>query len=118
MATGRFLPFAFAALAPLAVGACGGHTGVSRAEGGCDRQIILSLAPGIVRTDKVIKDIARGANVRLDYLRSSSETLHIFRLTAEGRDPECREALARLQRDSRVRFAEPDRRLHHLDSDR
>ena len=40
--------------------------------GQCAEQIVLSLSPGIDRTDKVIKQLSRAADVRLEYLRSSS----------------------------------------------
>jgi hypothetical protein len=64
----------------------------------------------------VIKELSRGADVRLEYLRSSSPNLHVFRLTAPGKDPQCQGALARLRQDSRVRFAEPDARRTHFNA--
>lgn len=107
----RHLPsLALIALAPVAFSACAGRTNVAEAGGRCNEQIVLSLAPGFDRTDKVIKELSRGAQVRLDYLRSASPNLHVFRISSEGRDPECAAALARLRQDSRVRFAEPDAR--------
>lgn len=109
MVTGRLPLLLLAALAPLAIGACAGHTNVSDA-GGCNEQIVLSLAPGFGRTDKVIKELSRGAGVRLEYLRSASPNLHVYRMSSAGKDPECVNALARLRQDSRVRFAEPDER--------
>jgi hypothetical protein len=116
--TGRIPPLALAALLPLALGACGGHTNVSGIENRCSEQITLSLAPGYDRTDKVIKELSRGADARLQYLRSSSPNLHVYRLTSDAKDPECHEALARLRQDSRVRFAEPDERRTHFDAAR
>jgi hypothetical protein len=83
--TGRLPLLLTAAAAQLALGACAGHTNVSDTGGRCNEQITLSLAPGYDRTDKVIKELSRGAGVRLDYLRSAS-----------------------LRQDSRVRFAELD----------
>jgi hypothetical protein len=115
---GRIPPLALAAFLPLAVAACGGHTNVSQDGSRCSEQIILSLAPGYDRTGKVIKELSRGADVRLDYLRSSSPNLHVYRLTSDAKDPECREALARLRQDSRVRFVEPDERRTHFDAAR
>jgi hypothetical protein len=112
---GRFFPLALAAFAPLAVSACGGHTNISSADR-CSEQIVLSLAPGFGRTDKVINDLSSGAHVRLEYLRSASPTLHVFKLTAKGKDPECHDALARLRQDSHVRIAEPDARRSHFDA--
>lgn len=112
----RFLPFLLAGLVPFAVTACGGHTNVSRAEGGCSEQIMLSLAPGFGRTDKVIDDISRASKVHLEYLRSASPTLHVYELTSKGRDPQCQNALARLRQDSHVRIAELDARRSHYDA--
>lgn len=112
----RNFTFALAALLPFVMSACGGHANVSRAGGRCAEQIILSLAPGFGRTDKVMKDISRKADVRLDYLRSASPNLHVYMLTAEGKDPQCYNSLARLRQDSHVRFAEPDERRTHFDA--
>jgi hypothetical protein len=106
--TGRFPLLLLAALAPLALSACAGHPNVADAGSRCNEQITLSLAPGFDRTDKVIKELSRGAAVRLDYLRSTSQNLHVYRISADGKDPQCVNALARLRQDSRVRFAEPD----------
>jgi hypothetical protein len=107
---GRFLPLLLAALAPLSLGACASHTNVLDASSRCNEQITLSLAPGYERTDKVIKELSRGADVRLDYLRSASQNLHVYRISSDRKDPQCVNALARLRQDSRVRFAEPDLR--------
>jgi hypothetical protein len=112
----HFFPLLLAAVAPLAISACGGHTPVSRASGQCSEQIILSLAPGFHRTDKVMDDLTDDAKVRLEYLRSASPTLHVFKLTAKGKDPECHAALARLRQDSHVRIAELDARRSHYDA--
>jgi hypothetical protein len=87
--------------------ACAGHTNVSELDR-CNEQITLSLAPGFDRTDKVIKELSRGADVRLDYLRSASQNLHVYHISSDRKDPQCVNALARLRQDSRVRFAEPD----------
>jgi hypothetical protein len=113
--TGRFLSFTAAVLAAsAAVSACGGQSYLSRADGGCNEQIVLSLAPGFGRTEKVMDELSRAAGVRLEYLRSASPTLHVFMLSARGRDPQCHDALARLRQDSHVRFAELDsRRMPH-----
>jgi hypothetical protein len=113
---GRIPSLALAALLPLAVSACGGHTNVVSVADRCNEQIILSLAPGFDRTGKVIKELSRGADVQLEYLRSSSPNLHVYRLTSDAKDPECQNALARLRQDSRVRFVEPDERRQHYDA--
>jgi hypothetical protein len=104
---GRSPLLLLAALAPLALSACAGHPNVSEFDR-CNEQITLSLAPGFGRTDQVIKELSRGADVRLDYLRSASQNLHVYRVSSDGKDPGCVNALARLRQDSRVRFAEPD----------
>ncbi len=116
MLTRRFIQLTVATLVPLAISACGGHTNVSRAAGGCSEQILLSLAPGFDRTDKVVNELSRGAHVRLQYLRSASQTLHVFMLSAEGKDPECHDALARLRQDPHVRIAELDARRSHFNA--
>jgi hypothetical protein len=104
---GRSPLLLLAALAPLALSACAGHPNVSEFDR-CNEQITLSLAPGFGRTDQVIKELSRGADVRLDYLRSASQNLHVYRVSSDGKDPGRVNALARLRQDSRVRFAEPD----------
>jgi hypothetical protein len=106
--TARFPLLLIAGVAQLALGACAGHTNVSDTAERCNEQITLSLAPGYDRTDKVIKELSRGAGVRLDYLRSASQSLHVYRISSDRQDPQCVNALARLRQDSRVRFAEPD----------
>jgi hypothetical protein len=116
--TGRLRCLVLAALAPLAVTGCGGNADVSRASGQCSEQIVLSLAPGLLRTDKLIGDVSSDAKVRLEYLRSSSPTLFVYALSAKGKDPGCTNALARLRQDPRVRFAELDRRRTHFDAAR
>jgi hypothetical protein len=107
---------ALAVLASFAAAACGGNANVSRADDQCSEQIILSLAPGFGRSDKLIEELSRDADVRLEYLRSISPNLFVFALTARARDPGCTNALARLRGDSRVRFAELDQRRTHFDS--
>jgi hypothetical protein len=115
----RLIPsLALAALLPLALGGCGGHTNVVSVTDRCNEQIILSLAPGFDRTGKVIKELSHGADVRLEYLRSSSPNLHVYRLTSDAKDPACHDALARLRQDTRVRFVEPDERRTHFDAAR
>lgn len=106
---GRVLPLAACISTLLAVGGCGGHENVSEADR-CREQIVLSFAPGLVRTDSLIGSLSQDTRVRLEYLRSISPGLHVFMLSASGKDPQCSHALARLRQDSRVRFAEPDAR--------
>lgn len=96
-------------MAPLLLAACGGNSNIARAEQ-CREQITLSLAPGVFRTERVEDRLQEDAEVNLSYLRSSSPTLFVYELSARGKDPGCRSALTRLRQDSRVRFAEPDRR--------
>jgi hypothetical protein len=96
-------------MAPLLLAACGGNSNIARAEQ-CREQITLSLSPGVFRTDRVEDRLQDDADVNLTFLRSTSPTLHQYELSARGKDPGCRSALTRLRQDSRVRFAEPDRR--------
>jgi hypothetical protein len=103
-----FRPVVPALLATFCVAACGGHTPVLSADERCHEQITLSLAPGVLRTDRVMNKVSRNSDVDLDYLRSVSTNLHVFMLTADGRDPQCHDALTRLRQNSLVRFAEPD----------
>ncbi len=84
----------------------------------CVEQITLSLAPGFVRTGKLVGELSNGADVKLEYLRSASPNLFVFMLTAKGKDPGCSHALGRLRLDSRVRFAEVDRRRTQFDAAR
>jgi hypothetical protein len=96
-------------LAPLLLSACGGNSNIARAEQ-CREQITLSLAPGVFRTGRVENALQDDADVTLHFLRTAGPTLHVYELSARGKDPGCRSALTRLRQDSRVRFAEPDRR--------
>jgi hypothetical protein len=50
------------------------------------------------------------ADVKLEYVRSTSPTLFVYSLSAGGVDPGCRGALSRLRQDSQVRFVEPNSR--------
>lgn len=113
MVDSRAKLIALAASAPLALFACGGGAQVQPARESCDEQIILGLAAGLARTDELVSDIARVAAVDLVYLRSVSRTLHVFALSAPGQDADCREALGRLRRDSRVHSVEIDVRRTH-----
>jgi hypothetical protein len=109
----RFACFARAALvvgfAPLVLVSCGGNSNIAR-EQQCKEQIVLSLAPGVLRTDRVMDRLADDTEVELEYLRSASPTLFVYSLSSRAKDPGCQSALARLRQDSQVRFAEPDGR--------
>jgi hypothetical protein len=106
---GAFLVSLVSIVLPLSLAACGGRTKVARSEQ-CHEQIVLSLAPGVGHTERVIEGIEDEAEVRLEYLRTTSPTLFVYTLSARGRDPGCTLALARMRRDSHVRFAEPEQR--------
>ncbi len=69
---------------------------------------MLSLAPGMLRTGREIDRLEDDANVKLEYVRSTTPTLFVYSLSTRGADPGCRSALSRLRQDSHVRFAEPD----------
>lgn len=112
----RVLAVAALAPLPLVLGACGGHTPVLSEADRCNEQIVLSLAPGFTRTGKLMGDLADDTNVKLDYLRSASPNLHVFRLSSKEKDPDCHKALGRLQMDRHVRFAELDGRRTAFDS--
>lgn len=71
---------------------------------------MLSLSPGVVRTDREMDRLEDGANVKLEYVRSSTPTLFVYSLSARGVDPGCRSALSRLRQDSHIRFVEPESR--------
>jgi hypothetical protein len=96
-------------LAPLALVSCGGNKNVVRADQ-CREQVVLSLSPGVLRTDREMDRLEDGASVKLEYVRSSSPTLFVYSLSARGADPGCHGALSRLRQDSHVRFVEPDGR--------
>lgn len=75
---------------------------------------MLSLAPGVGRTNREMDRLEDDREVKLEYLRSSSPTVFVYSLSSRGKDPGCQNALARLRQDSHVRFAEPDgRRTAH-----
>lgn len=116
MLTHRLVVLTPAILAALLASACGGNTRTLSASERCHEQIILSLAPGLFRTERVMNEVSRESDVRLEYLRSASPNLHVFDLTSDGKDPRCQNALARLRQDSHVRFAEPDARRSHYDA--
>jgi hypothetical protein len=96
-------------ITPLALTSCGNRAKVPLAQQ-CREQIVLSLAPKVGHTERVIEGLEEDVKVRLEYLRSSTPTLFVYTLSARGRDPGCTLALGRLRQDSRVRFAEPDER--------
>ena len=96
-------------LAPFVLSACGSQPKIPLAER-CNEQIMLSLSPGVGRTDRVMEGLEEDARVHLEFLRSAGPTLHVYTLTAKGRDPGCVSALSRLRQESNVRFAEPERR--------
>ncbi len=103
------------AFTPLTFVSCGGNSNIARADQ-CRQQIVISLAPGVGRTDREMDRLADDTEVQLEYLRSTSPTLFVYSLSARGKDPGCQGALARLRQDSHVRFAEPDgrRNVHGL----
>jgi hypothetical protein len=87
--------------------ACGSNPKVARIDQ-CHEQITMSLSPGVGRTDRVIDGLQDDADVRLEYVRSTSPTLFVYSLSTPAKDPGCTRALSRLRQDSRVRFVEPD----------
>jgi hypothetical protein len=105
----RLACFLLVVAAPLVLASCGGRNNLAANER-CHEQIVVSLAPGVMRTDRVEDRLQDDAEVKLEYLRSTSPTLFVYSLSAKGRDPGCTHALSRLRQDSRVRFAEPDLR--------
>jgi hypothetical protein len=109
----RFACIARAALvvgfAPLGLVSCGGNSNIARADQ-CRQQIVLSLAPGVGRTGREMDRLEDDADVKLEYLRSTSPALFVYSLSSHGKDPGCQGALSRLRQDSHVRFAEPDSR--------
>jgi hypothetical protein len=72
--------------------------------------VILSLAPGVIRTDRVVERLEDDANVKLEYVRSTSPTLFVYTLSTRRADAGCRSAMSRLRQDSHVRFIELDGR--------
>lgn len=104
----RVACLALSCLGSVALASCGGNTYVAP-ENQCRQQVVLSLAPGVVRTDRVMDRLEDDASVRLEYVRSTSPTLFVYSLSTGGSDPGCRSALSRLRQDSHVRFVEPER---------
>jgi hypothetical protein len=105
----RLACFAFISLGTVALASCGGNKNIAR-EDQCREQVVLSLAPGVLRTGREVDRLEDGANVKLEYVRSSSPTLFVYSLSTRGVDPGCRKALSRLRQDSHVRFVELDGR--------
>jgi hypothetical protein len=105
----RLASFLLLVVASFVVASCGGQKNIAANEK-CHEQIVVSLSPGVMRTDRVEDGLQDDAKVKLEYLRSTSPTLFVYSLSAKGRDPGCKLALVRLRQDSRVRFAEPDLR--------
>lgn len=110
VSSNRFPGLAFMIiLAPLGLVSCGGHASVARSQQ-CREPIVLSLSPGVGHSPRVVDDVADDAGVKLEYMRSTTPNLFVYGLSARGADPGCAKALSRLREDSRVRFAEPERR--------
>jgi hypothetical protein len=105
----RVACFALIVLGSTVIASCGGNTYVAR-EDQCRQQVVLSLAPGVVRTDREMDRLEDDANVSLEYVRSTSPTLFVYSLSTGANDPGCRSALSRLRQDSHVRFVEPENR--------
>lgn len=93
----------------MALASCGGNTYVAR-EDQCRQQVVLSLSPGVTRTDREMDRLQDDTNVSLEYVRSTSPTLFVYSLSTDANDPGCRSALSRLRQDSHVRFVEPESR--------
>ena len=105
----RVACFALVSLGSIALASCGGNTNVAR-EDQCRQQVVLSLSPGVIRTDREEDRLEDDASVKLEYVRSSSPTVFVYSLSARGADPGCRSALSRLRQDSHIRFVEPESR--------
>ena len=80
----------------------------------CKVQFILSLNPGQEMTDALADDLGRRSHAHLQFVRSISQTMDVFLLTTSGDEAKCRQAVARLGSDARVRFAELDERRRAL----
>jgi hypothetical protein len=100
---------ALVVLGSLTLASCGGNKVIAR-EDQCREQVVLSLAPGVGRTDRVMGRLEDDANVKLEYVRSTSPTLFVYTLSTRLADPGCRTAMSRLRQDSHVRFVELDGR--------
>ena len=99
----------FVSLGSVALASCGGNKNIAR-EDQCREQVILSLAPGVIRTDRELDRLEDNADVKLEYVRSTTPTLFVYSLSTRRADPGCRSAMSRLRQDSRVRFIELDGR--------
>ena len=105
----RVACFVLVCLGSVALASCGVNTNVAR-EDQCREQVILSLAPGVIRTDRVMERLEDNARVKLEYVRSTSPTLFVYSLSTRQADAGCRGAMSRLRQDSQVRFVELDGR--------
>jgi hypothetical protein len=105
----RVACLALVSLGSLALASCGSNKVVAR-EDQCREQVILSLAPGVIRTDREMDKLEDSAEVKLEYVRSTSPTVFVYSLSTRRADPGCRSAMSRLRQDSHVRFVELDGR--------
>jgi hypothetical protein len=78
----------------------------------CETPIIATFSEdqGSRPDDGFVTDLARSADVHLTFLRLAGPGLYVFTLSATDPDPNCREALERLRRDTRVRSVDKDMR--------
>jgi hypothetical protein len=99
----------FVSLGSFALASCGSNKTLAR-EDQCREQVILSLAPGVLRTDREMDRLEDNSDVKLEFVRSTGPTLFVYSLSTRRADPGCRSAMSRLRQDSHVRFVELDGR--------
>ncbi len=97
--------FAGAAFAP-------GFAAAATHEDGCHVRVIVAFASpqGAPPDAHFVTNLAHATAVQLTFLRSIGPGLDLFALSSSERDPSCRNALARLRHDRRVRSADVDQR--------
>lgn len=108
----RSIPVLLSAPVLVACGGCAGlaaHTRGPQADP-CTAQVIVAFSQdqGSRPSDRLVQEVARAEGVRLTFVRTIGPGLYAFSLSAGESD--CRDALERLRRDSRVRSVDVDQR--------
>lgn len=77
--------------------------------------VLVTFIPGIAQppSPDLVSDLALRAHIRLEFVRSIWGDLDAFKLSVDGPDPGCRNALERLRQDARIRSADPDQQRRH-----
>lgn len=116
----RIIPRTTLVLAATMAGSCAVRSAntaaASATHQGCSTAVLVNFIPGIAQppSPELVSDLALRARVRLEFIRTIWGTLDAFKLSVDGSDPGCGNALQRLRQDARIRSADLDsQRFHH-----